>query len=47
MYGIVGTSRNVPAVAYTTSKHAVVGMTKADAAAYAADGIRINSMCPG
>ena len=25
MYGIIGTSMNTPAVAYTTSKHAVVG----------------------
>lgn len=26
MYGLIGTSMNTPAVAYTTSKHAVVGM---------------------
>lgn len=33
--------------AYTTSKHAVVGMTKAVAAGFASQGIRINAICPG
>ena len=47
MYGIVGTPVEVPAIAYVTSKHAVVGMTKADAIAYAKQGIRINAICPG
>ena len=47
MYGIIGTSLNVPNIAYTTSKHGVVGMTRADAIAYAKEGIRINAMCPG
>ena len=32
--------------AYSASKHAVVGMTKAAAAEYAAQGVRINAVCP-
>ena len=34
-------------VAYCSSKHAVVGLSKAAAAEYAAKGIRINCICPG
>lgn len=47
MYGIVAPSSTVPATAYATSKHAVMGMTKADASIYASKGIRINAICPG
>jgi NAD(P)-dependent dehydrogenase (short-subunit alcohol dehydrogenase family) len=33
-------------VAYTASKHAVVGMTKLAATELASDGIRVNAVCP-
>ncbi|TXS95781.1 glucose 1-dehydrogenase [Parahaliea maris] len=42
--GLVGVM-NKPA--YTASKHAVLGLTKASALQYAARGVRINAVCPG
>ena len=32
---------------YTTSKHAVLGLTRSIALDYAVDGIRCNCVCPG
>lgn len=34
-------------LAYTTSKHAIVGLTRSIASTYSAEGIRCNAVCPG
>jgi NAD(P)-dependent dehydrogenase (short-subunit alcohol dehydrogenase family) len=47
MYGLVGNTPHIPASGYSASKHAVVGLTRADAVYYAKDHIRINAICPG
>ncbi|MEO1081564.1 MAG: SDR family NAD(P)-dependent oxidoreductase [Pseudomonadota bacterium] len=47
MASILGSVGFVDASAYVTSKHAVLGISKAAALEYAADGIRVNSVGPG
>lgn len=47
MASILGQVGFATAPAYTTSKHAIVGMTKSAAMEYAADGIRVNTAGPG
>lgn len=42
--GLVGSPLAIP---YVTAKHGVSGMTKATALAYAAQGVRVNSVHPG
>jgi NAD(P)-dependent dehydrogenase (short-subunit alcohol dehydrogenase family) len=44
--GLVG-SNLFPTHAYAASKGAIVALTRAMAVAYAADGIRVNAICPG
>ncbi|KAJ5707764.1 short chain dehydrogenase/reductase family oxidoreductase [Penicillium malachiteum] len=47
MFGRVSSPGFLSITPYTTSKHAIVGLTKADASTYGPLGIRINAICPG
>lgn len=44
---VAGLRGGIPHLLYATSKGAVVNMTRAMAAHHAADGIRVNCVCPG
>ncbi|HYF77790.1 MAG TPA: glucose 1-dehydrogenase [Symbiobacteriaceae bacterium] len=44
---VAGVRGGAAGVAYTSSKHAVLGLTKNIAGYYAKDGIRCNAICPG
>jgi 3-oxoacyl-[acyl-carrier protein] reductase len=47
MTSVVGVKGYVNQAAYSASKHAVMGMTKALAKEMQADGIRVHAICPG
>ncbi|KAM0335550.1 hypothetical protein ACHAQA_000598 [Verticillium albo-atrum] len=47
MYGIVAPAHHLAHTAYTTAKHGVLGLTRADANTYGPRGIRVNAICPG
>jgi NAD(P)-dependent dehydrogenase (short-subunit alcohol dehydrogenase family) len=46
-YGALHLAVNNAGIAYTSSKHAVLGMTKAAAVEYGVTGLRINAVQPG
>ena len=44
---VAGMKGGVAGAAYTSSKHAVIGLTRNVALTFAKDGIRCNAICPG
>ena len=42
--GLSGWNKNAP---YSASKHAIIGLVRSSAHAFAAKGVRINAVCPG
>ncbi|KAM0274950.1 hypothetical protein ACHAQH_007718 [Verticillium albo-atrum] len=47
MYGLVAPAHHLAHTAYTTAKHGVLGLTRADANTYGPKGVRVNAICPG